>query len=58
MPQIDLGVRVGMVLLIVLLVATICAYHVWLDRRSARRPGAHGAQPAARDPRNVPRQSR
>lgn len=57
MPQMDLGVRVGMVLLIVLLVAAICAYHVWLDRRSARHPGADGAPPAD-DPRNVPRQSR
>jgi uncharacterized iron-regulated membrane protein len=50
----DLGVRVGMVLLIVLLVAGICAYHLWLDRR----PRTDGAPPAAGDPRNVPRQPR
>jgi uncharacterized membrane protein len=32
MPQIDFGVRVAMVLLVVVLLITVFVYHVWLDR--------------------------
>lgn len=48
----DFGVRVAMVLLVVLLLATVVVYHVWLDRgyqRQARPDKGHdrhgGPQP-------------
>ena len=43
MPQMDFGVRVAMVLLVVVLLVTVVVYHVWLDRldqrQRRRRPG-------------------
>ena len=43
MPQMDFGVRVAMVLLVVLLLLTVFVYHIWLDRiyqRGLRRDEA------------------
>ncbi len=45
MPQMDFGVRVAMVLLVVLLLLTVFVYHIWLDRiyqRGLRRDEADG----------------
>ena len=46
MPQMDFGVRVAMVLLVVVLLVTVVVYHVWLDRLYQRqrrpRPGHDG----------------
>jgi hypothetical protein len=49
----DFGVRVAMVLFVVLLLATVVVYHVWLDRlyqRGARRDRAERSNEAERLP--------
>jgi len=51
MPQPDPMVKLGMLFFVVLLVAVIAVYHVWLDRRlRVRRTG-----PAGGDDESVPR---
>jgi len=45
MPQMDFGVRVAMVLLVLLLLLTVFVYHIWLDRiyqRGLRRDETDG----------------
>ena len=39
MPELTLVVRSGMVLLVLLLIVTVFAYHVWLDGFIERRKG-------------------
>lgn len=48
-PEMELWVRVGLLVFIALMVAAIVVYHRWLDRRRATAPAVapHGEEPAA-----------
>ena len=51
MPQMDLGVRVAMVALVVLMIVAIVFYHVWLDhlqQRGRERADRRKAETTAR----------